>query len=236
MNQFMRNLYLVFLPLAFSSFGARTLAQVSEKTNQTQAPDRQLAQQFLQSSQEVVEKDGLFFQTVVSQPNFLIPRRNRNTDRLDISMPIKADSSIPIDIGVRIRNNTNRMVRLTGRYMSNPIFVRENGQKIQPGSECTLITAPKESEYPWVRPGESVTFFVRATIFWYEDELTMNARDIFGCYWDFGDLKPGKYKLQFRYRGTTEEADVYKPERKVISGMWMGEVVTPPVEFSLTID
>jgi hypothetical protein len=219
----MRNFYLVFLALAFSTVGLKTLAQVPEKTNQTQTLNPQLAQQFLQFSQEVVEKDGLFFQTVVSQPNFLIPRRNSNR-------------SIPIKMGVRIRNNTKKTIRLTSRDMSEPILVKNDGQNVLSDGGCTFITAPTEAEFPWVMPGQSVTFFVQGTIYWRKNRLNMSGRDVFGCYWHFLDLKPGKYTLQFHYQSSRKEAEVYKPERKILSGIWTGKVLTPAVEFTLTID
>jgi hypothetical protein len=225
----MRNLYLVFLALAFSSFGSRTLAQVPEKTNQTQTPNRQLAQQFLQSSQEVVEKDGLFFQTVVSQPNFLIPRRNRNSDR--------ADSSIPIKIGVRIRNNGRKTIRLSAPTFTMPILVGENKQKIPLGEGCRLIILPGESDYPWVMPGQSITFFLEGKIYRRKNLLRMGGPDPLGCFWGSTDLKPGKYKVQFHYHISDDgEVEVYRPERKFLSGLWTGKVLTPPVEFSITID
>jgi hypothetical protein len=225
----MRNFYLVFLTLAFSSFGVKILAQVSEKTHETQTANRQLAQQFLQSSQEVVEKDGLFFQTVVSQPNFLIPRRNRNSDQ--------ADSSIPIKIGVRIRNNSRKTIRLSAPTFTMPILVGGNDQKIPLGEGCRLIILPAESDYPWVMPSQSVTFFLEGKIYRRKNRLRMGGPDRLGCFWGSTDLKPGKYKVQFQYHLSDDgEVEVYRPERKILSGVWTGKVLTPAVEFTLTID
>jgi hypothetical protein len=134
-------------------------------------------------------------------------------------------------------NNGRKKIRLSKRAIAKPVLVAENGQKITLGGGCDLITAPAESDYPWVMPSQSVTFFLEGKIYRRKNLLSMGGPDPLGCYWGFADLMPGKYKVQFLYQIEGDgELEVYLPEVKILSGIWIGEVVTPPVKFSIIID
>lgn len=80
-------------------------------------------------------------------------------------------------------------------------------------------------------PGESLTFFVDAELYWYNHKIRLAgyARD--GGVWTFGALKPGIYQVRFTYQSRSPVRKIYYGGS--VEGLWTGVVSTPFVEFRL---
>jgi hypothetical protein len=219
----MRNSFIILLVLALVCFGAIALAYVREEGTKLQPSNSQISKHFSRSSNEEIEKDGLFFQTLVPEPTLLVPNRETSTQ-------------LPVKIGIQIRNTTKKPIRLSRWGVTEPILIKDNGTTIPLDGGNNGIKKPRESDYPLVAPDRSVTFFLEGTISWQRNQLEMGGPDGFRGYWYFRNLEPGKYKLQFRYESLSERAEVYEPQKKVLSDIWTGEVVTPLVELDLISD
>jgi hypothetical protein len=171
-----------------------------------------------------VEVEGIRFQTLLSEKTLSLPDKEDN-------------ASVSVQIGIRITNNTQNLVRVNLFATLIPKLVRADGQVLK-GSYARLRTLRcQESDFPLVVPGESVTFFPNARVFYFKHEpfiLNIAAGD--GGYWSFNRINLGTYQIQFTYNN--KDAVVTMRHRELtdvkrIENLWIGIVSTPFLEFSL---
>ena len=95
-----------------------------------------------------------------------------------------------------------------------------------------------ESDFPLVMPGKSVTFSIRADLFW----PTLEERTLFFRWWQasgspgryFENLKRGPCKIRIVYENRSTSFDVGNPSHKVLDDhAWTGRIETPYVEVSV---
>lgn len=163
-----------------------------------------------------VEVDGMCFETLIAEPN--------------LSVPItESDVMIPVQIGMKITNNTSTPFRFSSFDTLIPQLIGENGLMpgLESGGSLGWVT-PQESDFLLAKPGESVTLWPKAY-------LTRQANNLLtlivpgrgrSC-WKFNDLAFGTYQIQLTYRALTEKSGIY------FQDLWMGMVNTPFVEFTL---
>lgn len=163
-----------------------------------------------------VEVDGMCFETLVPEPS--------------LRVPLTASSAkIPVQIGMKITNNTSTPFRFILFDTLIPQLIGENGMipRLDCGGSLGWVI-PQESDLQLVKPGESITLFLKAS-------LTRQANNLLSLIisgggrscWKFNDLAFGTYQIQLTYRSLTEKLEF------LCEDLWMGMVNTPFVEFTL---
>ncbi len=183
-----------------------------------------------------VKKDGLAFEIVLPERVWSIPEN-------------KPGFSSSIKLGLKITNNSNKSFRFNGYGSLTDKSSRFNGydallvdiwtadSKEAHQWEGQLVTMrhrlPTAADVPLVMPGESVTFPIRADLFWptLEDRTLMfrswHASGSPARYYD--NLKPGLYKVRIVY----ENRDEFLSVEELAGPLWIGRIVTPFVQVSL---
>jgi len=175
---------------------------------------------FKSADDNVVEVEGVSFETLVSEPIWIIPKNEPN-------------AKLPVTLGVRITNKTPNPIRFSRFDTLYPNLVRQGGQVIQleGGRDGTL--KPKESDFPLVAPRESVTFYLDANLSWQNNKLQLGGSDGFGGLWYFDNLNPDTYQVQFIYQSHKRSVEIDKQGRRILDNIWIGRVATPFVKISL---
>ncbi|MBP0037754.1 MAG: hypothetical protein J7519_08615 [Roseofilum sp. SID1] len=219
----------------------RTSADLKPETK-TEAIAPALATQFLSLSLQepvgpdnsAVEVDGIRFETLVPQPRVIVPR---SQPKVRVRNP-HLDPYTLVEIGIRISNNTSSCFRFNLFASLIPQLIGTDGQPIEAAYGCSLTIIPKESDFPIVKPGESLTFFPKiAQLFWVKGELfclSIPAGD--GGGWVFGSLSLGTYQINFIYKNQDRTVEILDKEgrnAKLLEDIWVGMVFTPSITFSL---
>ena len=218
----------------------RTSADLNQETK-TEAIAPALATQFVSLSlqepvgvdKSAIEVDGIRFETLVPQPTVRVPSQ----PRVRVRDPQLNPYTI-VEIGIRISNNTSNCFRFSLFTSLIPQLVGTDGQPIEAGYGRHSTIRPKESDFPIVKPGESLTFFPKiAQLFWVKGELfglSIPAGD--GGSWGFGSLSLGTYQINFIYKNQDRTVTILDKERrnaKLLEDIWVGMVFTPSIALSL---
>lgn len=180
------------------------------------------------TASNAVEVDGVRFETAIAERVCLIPEN-------------KPGVATYVQLGISITNNRSNPLYFSFYSDMLPDLVRSDGQSLLADGAFEGISYPIESDFLLVMPGERVTYFREAKLFWANNQLLfgshnsrLNLRRL-GT-WVYQDIKPGSYYVRFKYNNRESEATYYKPETKQstsLQGIWTGQVTTPFVEISL---
>ncbi|MBE9229473.1 hypothetical protein IQ264_29125 [Phormidium sp. LEGE 05292] len=187
---------------------------------------------FESTDSNAVEVDGIRFEILVPERVWLIP-----TKQLGDEAPVK--------IGIRITNQKQTAIRFT-RFDPQVVLGLEIAGAdglplIRKGGRDMLTEASYEQlACPLVQPGESVTFFLDANLYWRNNLLQLGGSDELGGGWYFEALKPGTYKVRLLYGNSSSVASCYDPTQNpktrvpdILQGLWVGQAITPFVEVRL---
>ena len=89
------------------------------------------------------------------------------------------------------------------------------------GVFITPKTHPAQIHCSLLAPGQSLTFFLDAKLYWYDDKLILGGSDGLGGVWYFEDIKPGSYKVSFSYGNQRSVGVCFEPGRQpqVVEGL-----------------
>jgi hypothetical protein len=172
-----------------------------------------------------VEVDGIRFETVIPEP--LLTRLNQT------------GTSYPVQIGIRISNNTPTPFYCSFFSSFYPELVMPDGQVKRIAYANDWMRGPEEFDYLLVTPGKSVTFFPHISLLWTNNrEFSLTVYSGYGGGCSFGELKPGIYHFRFQYYNTSDTIRKKNLagesiESRPIEKVWTGWVDTPFVEFRL---
>ena len=179
-----------------------------------------------------VEVDGIRFEIIVPERVWSIPEK-------EFGFPT------PVKIGLRITNQRPTPIRLT-RFDPAIVLglgiVTANGLPVRGGAARGMFLGSRIEQLtcPLLQSGNSVTFFLDANLYWRDNLLHLGGTDGLGGGWDFEDLKPGTYKVQFLYGNSSAVASCYDLTKdpkttapQILQGLWTGQAATPFVEVSL---
>ena len=173
-----------------------------------------------------VEVDGIRFELIMPERVLSIPVNQANV-------------KTPVQLGMRITNNTSTPHRFTRFDTIYPIILGTDGKYIQNNGGRDGTIAPQASDCPLVMPQESVTFFMDANLFWTNNELRLGGSDHFGGIWYFSPLKPGTYYLGLGYANGGIIQSLFCPQAKGGRGrledFWIGGMNTKLLEVSLVV-
>lgn len=133
----------------------------------------------------------------------------RNGIRLEIlvpdrvwRIPEKQDATTPVRIGFQITNNTPYPIRfppLDPLLVFPLTIVDADGNLLQRQAGRDILLKSPQLACPLVQPRESLTFFLKAQLFWQNNQLLFGGADGLGGGWSFDNLKPGNYQIRLRY-------------------------------------
>jgi hypothetical protein len=176
---------------------------------------KSFAEKFKSKRQKIVTIDGYEFETI---------------------LPVKfAVIGADFEFGIRIRNYTSAPQRFLLWYLL-PILWRQQGREWELQA-CRCIGRnsacfPENYDCHLVQPKDSLNFLVRGQFGLWEEQFYFAYRAPDGnCYRWSKPLDPGEYQIQCRY--SCFETGPRHRCQEAIGEVWLGEVVTPPVSFSL---
>ncbi|MBF2004905.1 MAG: hypothetical protein IGS49_05425 [Chlorogloeopsis fritschii C42_A2020_084] len=193
------------------------------------------------NNSNTVEVDGIQFETMMPERVVQIP-------------PKLPDAKTQVQFGIRVTNNTATPHRFI-LFSARPQFLQANKQEVLPFRVNAYRTEPSElSDFQLIVPGESVDFWLEGYFHWFKNELNFSFLRKDASYWWFSQFKSDTYFIQIYYAnlypdweemGFAGEIIYLKPMYKQqnynypksdmikIKDVWIGEVYTPPIKFSL---
>jgi hypothetical protein len=191
------------------------------------------------TNSNAVEINGIRFELLIPKRVWTIPAKNSQVEN-------------PVEIGIRIINKTQAPVRFT-RIDPLSVITLQIARTGTDGSLLNLTIVAREllfnrsreerqSNYncQLVLPGESLTFFPEAKLFWEDEQLTLGEPDQGGSRWYIRLPEVGTYKVGFRYNNPSPGVGVvgcFDPNAVsptyLETGLWTGKVLTPFVEVQI---
>jgi hypothetical protein len=177
----------------------------------------------VETNRNAIEVDNIQFETVLSENLLTMPDKN-------------CKEETALQIGMRVTNNTSNPLRFDFYATLIPELVSLNGQALDTSYFCPRLESSKESDYPLVCPGESVTHFQFAKLFWFKNDqlrLQITAED--GSFWIFHNVVPSVYQIRFVYKkNNLLETNNSQKNMDLQSLSWVSKTIvcTPFVELS----
>lgn len=172
-----------------------------------------------EGNKSAVEVDGIHFETILLEKVLKIPKRERG-----------AMAGVKLG-GIRITNKTPHPLHLSFYNSLHPQIVGSDGQILWRGYFSDWSRQVEESDFISLNPGEDVTFFPEAAIWWQDNDqfdLVIASGD--GGSHTFKITELGNYKIQWNYMNKTGELNLYDQEKrnwKQVKNIWKGMVTTP---------
>lgn len=175
------------------------------------------------TNKNAVERNGIRLEILVPDRVWRIPENQPN-------------ATTPVRIGFQLTNNTPYPIRFPplDPLLIFPLeIVDADGNLLRRSGGRGMLRKSPQLACPLVQPGESLTFFLKAELFWQSNQLLFGGNDGLGGGWTF-DIRPGNYQLRLRYVNSRpvlfcDEPQIY--EYKLTRGIWTGQIVTPFVKF-----
>jgi len=167
-----------------------------------------------QTDNNTTEKDGIQFEILVPKQKLTIPAN-------------KSKALTTVQFGLRITNKTQNTFQFFRMDTLTLDLIGSDGEQLLWIAQRRGSRPPTPAESPFLKPGESVVFFLNGQLSWTNDQLRLGGPDEFGGYWLFDNvLKAGSYKIRFKYK-------VYANVEPAPKYIWIGEVKTPFVDIYL---
>ncbi|MCU0543713.1 MAG: hypothetical protein MUE44_16285 [Oscillatoriaceae cyanobacterium Prado104] len=179
----------------------------------------------LATNKNAVEVDGICFETVVAESTVQVSG-------------VEIESPIYVEFGMKITNNTLAPVRFNLFSSLIPQLAERDRYREQTWPFYRMEIAPKESHFPLVMPGDSISFLPFLANFYWEKNhllyLRIDAAD--AGIWCFSKLNVGKYYIHFAYYNQNTVLEIYDSDLKsikLIPDLLTGFIFTPYVELNL---
>jgi len=212
----MRNFLALCLALVFGFVGTIALSSLSKGLAVDNLVFERVASMTSSESHNssansnVVEVDGIRFETLVPERMYRLPKYEEET---------------PIQFGVRITNNSSTPYRFD---LPNflPEILDKHGKVMQMGGGRNATGMIEESDVPLIIPGEKLEYWMNAKFMWFgKNCIQLTGIAQYGLIWNFYNFLPGKYQIRLTYNNPL-------PTRKIqlvkeIDGFWIGKVATP---------
>ncbi|MGD1806629.1 hypothetical protein ACP6PL_14475 [Dapis sp. BLCC M126] len=189
-----------------------------------------------------IEVNGIHFETIVPKRVLNLPKKDviqklSYIGKHILTPPLHPSPGYPVEIGIRITNNSDRHLYFTFNFVLFPELIRaETGEIVEISGGWISLAGVKEPDLALTMPGESTSFFLDAKICWLCGNNYGISMVISGGQFVFAPLDLGWYQLRFRYENQKETKQLYDSivkKTQVIEGLWTGQVLTPFVEIYL---
>ncbi len=172
---------------------------------------------------------GIRFETLVPERVLIIPNQDN----------IKTWA----EFGIKVTNQTSTPYRFIFFNLEMEM-VRPDGQLIQPDYARNLTNPPLDSDFLLAKPGETLTFWIKAKFVWRGYKLGFCYRDLSNGFYTFLGLRPMKYWVRFTYSNLsprrnvniyTSPDDCTHPRQPwpFLEELWTGIASSPYEEFYL---
>jgi len=174
---------------------------------------------------KVTEVDGIGFKTILSNIKALAPLK-------------KEESQTEVQLGIYITNNGQTPFRFSQFRTLTPEIVEASGQVLQRIFLRRRRLRPQEWHFPLVLPGESVALLPHSRLIYRQSNWRLNIACGDGGYNNLDFLERKTYYLKFLYQNCLEVERLQNrgsegTDTKMLKNIWIGKVITPPLEFSL---
>ncbi|MBV6627615.1 MAG: hypothetical protein KI793_32605 [Rivularia sp. (in: Bacteria)] len=139
----------------------------------------------LENNPNAIEINDIKFETLVPEKVLRIPEKGS-----------KAETSVKI--GIKITNNTQKSCRFDFYSTLIPQIIGLDGQLLRTSFSHRLFSGT-ESDYPLVMPGDYVTYFPTAKLFWYNNKLALKIATGDGGFYVFFGFQSSEYLIRFVY-------------------------------------
>lgn len=194
----------------------------------------------VEADSNAVEMDGVRFEILVPERVLSIPKNNlihKFLYLMKFLLPISIYYSsfiIPVQIGIRITNNTSTPLRFSFYFT---LFLEIMGVDglIPFGDGWIRASCLSNSDILSVMPGEDITFFPETEIFGlWEDQFGVRITTGNGDILTFEPLTLETYQVRLRYSSQQSMVKIYDSvETYTTLEVWSGQISTPFVDFSL---
>jgi hypothetical protein len=143
----------------------------------------------------------------------------------------------PTQLGVRITNNTLTAFRVSLDSLT-PEFMAVDGENFYAGKIQIGLVFRTESDFPLVRPGESLNLLWKGNFYWGNQNISLQIPDKYSNLWLFRGFKPGISKVRFTYTNAEAQRwyrDREKSESKQLMGVLTGNLSSPWTQFSFVL-
>lgn len=194
----------------------------------------------VEADSNAIEMDGVRFEILVPQRVLSIPKNNLIHKLLYLMKflsPISIYYSsfiIPVQIGIRITNNTSTPLRFSFYFT---LFLEIMGVDglIPFGDGWIRASCPSNSDILSVMPGQDITFFPETEIFGlWEDQFGVRITTGNGDILIFEPLTLETYQVRLTYSSQQAMVKIYESvETYTTLEVWSGQISTPFVYFRL---
>ncbi|MFB2920074.1 hypothetical protein [Aerosakkonema funiforme] len=171
---------------------------------------------FESTDNNAVEVDGIRFETLVPEREFIIPT--------------KENTKTTVQFGIRVTNLSEILYRFKF-FGLMPELQDAKGRVIERYWGINATKTPQETDFILAMPGENLTFFVEGELYCYEDKFELRGYESSGGVWTFRTLNPGRYRVRFTYENQNAMRKI--PYGGTVEGLWTGKASTPWEEFRL---
>ena len=163
---------------------------------------------------------GIKFETLVPERVLIIPNQDN----------IKTWA----DFGIKVTNQTSTPYRFLFFNLDMEIVGLE-GRLIQSEYNRNGTNTPRESDFLLAKPGETLTFWIKAKFVWRGYRLGLRYRDLSNGFCVFLGLRPIQYWVCFTYRNRspTPKINCSRTPWPFSEQLWTGIASSPYEEFYL---
>jgi len=148
-----------------------------------------------------IEVGDIRFETLVPKRVLTLPKKDLIKKLSDIGKslstpPLHPSPGYPVEIGIRITNNSDRPLYFTFHFVLFPEIIRaETGEIVEVSGGWISLAGLQEPDLALTMPGESISFFFDAKICWLCGKNYGLSTVISGGQFVFKPINLGWYQL-----------------------------------------